>query len=142
VFVGGGILTLIDREDELAIVLGHEIAHIDLMQVNGRIAEEMKKRNLTLEQLDQIPPEDWGTNYGREKEVACDQEGMRLAVEAGYSPYGAVRIFDVFRYFFSQDKDTTEKYLPAIVDRINAANDLIKTKQWESLTKMTPIDFQ
>ncbi len=104
VFVGGGILTLIDREDELAIVLGHEIAHIDLMQVNGRIAEEMKKRNLTLEQLDQIPAEDWGANYGREKEVACDQEGMRLAVEAGYSPYGAVRILDVFRYFFSQDE--------------------------------------
>ena len=142
VFVGGGIISLIDREDELAIVLGHEIAHIDLMQVNGRIAEEMKKRNLTLAQLDQIPPEDWGTNYGREKEVACDQEGMHLAVEAGYSPYGAVRMLDVFRYFFSQDEETTKKYLPAIVDRINAANELIKKEHWDNLTKMTPIDFQ
>jgi len=141
VFVGGGILSLIDREDELAIVLGHEIAHIDLGQVNGRIAEEMKKRNLTLEQIDQIPPEDWGTNYGREKEVACDQEGMRLAVAAGYSPYGAVRILDVFQYFFSQDEEAKAKYLPAIVDRISAAKEMIKRENWESLTKMTPIDY-
>lgn len=141
VFVGGGILSLIDREDELAIVLGHEIAHIDLGQVNGRIAEEMKKRNLTLEQIEQIPPEDWGTNYGREKEVACDQEGMKLAVAAGYSPYGAVRMLDVFRYFFSQDEESETKYLPAIVDRIQQAQEMIKRERWEGLTKLTPIEF-
>jgi predicted Zn-dependent protease len=141
VFVGGGILSLIDREDELAIVLGHEIAHIDLGQVNGRIAEEMKKRNLTLEQIEQIPPEDWGTNYGREKEVACDQEGMKLAVAAGYSPYGAVRMLDVFRYFFSQDEESKTKYLPAIVDRIQQAQEMIKRERWEGLTKLTPIEF-
>jgi predicted Zn-dependent protease len=141
VFVGGGILSLIDREDELAIVLGHEIAHIDLGQVNGRIAEEMKKRNLTLEQIEQITPEDWGTNYGREKEVACDQEGMKLAVAAGYSPYGAVRMLDVFRYFFSQDEESKTKYLPAIVDRIQQAQEMIKRERWEGLTKQTPIDY-
>jgi predicted Zn-dependent protease len=141
VFVGGGILSLIDREDELAIVLGHEIAHIDLGQVNGRIAEEMKKRNLTLEQIEQIPPEDWGTNYGREKEVACDQEGMKLAVAAGYSPYGAVRILDVFQYFFSQDEESKTTYLPAIVDRIQQAQEMIKREHWEALTKQTPIEF-
>lgn len=141
VFVGGGILSLIDREDELAIVLGHEIAHIDLMQVNGRIAEEMNKRKLTIDQLDQIPAWTWGTNYGREKEVACDQEGMQLAVQAGYSPYGAVRILEVFQYFFSRDEEAKQKYLPAIVDRIEAANALIKKHGWESLTKQTPVDY-
>jgi predicted Zn-dependent protease len=139
VIVGGGILSLIDREDELAIVLGHEIAHIDLMQVNGRAAEEIKKLNLTVDQLDQIPAYVWGANYGSEKEIACDQEGMRLAVAAGYSPYGATRILDVFRYFFSQDKESSEKYLPAIAERLKRAEALIKQERWESLTKMTPI---
>jgi predicted Zn-dependent protease len=141
VFVGGGILALIDREDELAVVLGHEIAHISLGQVNGRIVEEMQKRHLALNQLDQIPPEDWGTNYGKEKETACDQEGMRMAVAAGYSPHAAVRILDVFRYFFSQDKEKEAKYLPQITARIDAANEVIKQEHWEALTKMTPVDF-
>jgi beta-barrel assembly-enhancing protease len=141
VFVGGGILSLIDREDELAIVLGHEIAHIDLGQVNQRIADEMKERHLTIEQLDQIPADVWGTNYGREKETACDEEGMKLAVGAGYSPYGAVRILDVFRYFFSQDEEAKTKYLPAIVDRLASANALIKKQGWENMTKQTPINF-
>lgn len=141
IFVGGGILSLMDREDELAIVLGHEIAHIDLGQVNERIAEEMKQRNLTLDQLDQIPAEDWGTNYGREKETACDEEGMKLAVAAGYSPYGAVRMLEVFRYFFSQDDEMKTKYLPAIVDRIASANALIEKQGWKNQTKQTPINF-
>jgi predicted Zn-dependent protease len=101
----------------------------------------MKKRNLTLEQIEQIPPEDWGTNYGREKEVACDQEGMRLAVAAGYSPYGAVRILDVFQYFFSQDEESKTKYLPAIVDRVQQAQEMIKREHWEALTKQTPAEF-
>lgn len=141
IFVGGGILSLMDREDELAIVLGHEIAHIDLGQVNGRIAEEMKKRSLTVDQIDQIPAGDWGANYGREKETACDEEGMKLAVAAGYSPYGAVRMLEIFRYFFSQDEEMKSKYLPAIADRITSANALIKKQGWENLTKQTPINF-
>jgi predicted Zn-dependent protease len=141
IFVGGGILSLIDREDELAMVLGHEIAHIDLGQVNQRIAEQMEKRHLTIEQIDQIPVEEWGTNYGREKETACDEEGMKLAVEAGYSPYGALRILDVFRYFFSQDEEMKTKYLPAILDRVASANTLIEKQGWKNLTKQTPINF-
>jgi predicted Zn-dependent protease len=141
VIVGGGILSLIDREDELAIVLGHEIAHIDLGQVNQRIADEMKERHLTLEQLDQIPAGVWGTNYGTEKETAADNYGIHLAVAAGYSPYAAVRILDVFRYFFSQDEEKAKKYLPQIVSRIDSANELIKKEHWESLTKQTTLDF-
>src|SRR5262249_50802412 len=138
IIVGGGILSLIDREDELAIVLGHEIAHIDLGQVNQRIADEMKERHLTLEQIEQIPAGDGGKNYGRERESAADQRGMRLAVAAGSSPQAAVRIRDVFRYFFSQDEEKKTKYLPQIDARINAAQELIKQEHWENLTKMTP----
>lgn len=141
VFVGGGILSLMDREDELAIVLGHEIAHIDLGQVNQRISEQMQKRHLTLERLDQIPAEEWGTNYGREKETACDEEGMKLAVAAGYSPYGAVRMLEVYRYFFSQDEEMKTRYLPAIVDRIASASVLIEKQGWKNLTRQAPLNF-
>jgi predicted Zn-dependent protease len=138
IIVGGVILSLIDREDELAIVLGHEIAHIDLGQVNQRIADEMKERHLA---LDQIPAGDWDTNYGKEKETAADEHGMQLAAAAGYSPQAAVRMLEVFRYFFSVDDDKKEKYLPQIDSRIASAKELIKKEHWESLTKMMPLDF-
>ena len=141
IFVGGGILSLMDREDELAIVLGHEIAHIDLGQVNQRIVEQLEKHHLTRERMQEIPAEEWGTNYGREKETACDEEGMKLAVGAGYSPYGAVRMLDVFRYFFSQDEEMKTKYLPAIVDRIASANALIEKQGWKDLSKQRPLNF-
>jgi predicted Zn-dependent protease len=109
--------------------------------VNQRIADELKDRHLTLEQIDQIPAGDWGTNYGKEKETAADNHGMHLAVAAGYSPHAAVRILDVFRYFFSRDDDKKDKYLPQIAARIDSANEVIKNEHWESLTKMTPLDF-
>jgi predicted Zn-dependent protease len=141
VFVGGGILALMDREDELAIVIGHEIAHIDLGQVNQRIVEQLEKHHLTQAQMDKIPAEEWGANYGRERETACDQAGMKMAVAAGYSPYGAVRMLDVYRYFFSQDDEMKTKYLPAIEDRIKSANELIAKEGWQNLTKQTPLNF-
>ena len=91
--------------------------------------------------MNRIPAEEWGTNYGREKETACDQEGMKLAVEAGYSPYGATRMLDVYRYFFSQDDEMKTKYLPAIEDRIKSANELIAKEGWQNLTKQSPLNF-
>jgi predicted Zn-dependent protease len=141
VFVGGGILALMDREDELAVVLGHEIAHIDLGQVNTRIADEMKQRHLSMDSLDKIPAEDWGTNYGKEKELACDEEGSQLAVAAGYSPQGGIRILNVFRYFAQLDPDKSAKALASLDDRVKQIEDQIRKEHWEYLTQQTPLNM-
>ncbi len=54
VVVGGGVLALMGHEDELAVVLGHEIGHITLDQCATRLREAMQKHHLTAQQFDQL----------------------------------------------------------------------------------------
>jgi predicted Zn-dependent protease len=99
VFVGEGLLDLMTSEDELASVLGHEIEHIDHYHCAERVQVEAKLRNLKLGvigALVQIPLSAWEAGYNKDEELEADREGMRLAVLAGYSPYGAVTLFEKF----------------------------------------------
>ncbi len=46
VFVGAGLLTLMQSEDALAAVLGHEVEHVDLRHCAERVQTEQRLRNL------------------------------------------------------------------------------------------------
>ncbi len=96
VYIGEGMLDHMETEDELAIILGHEVEHIDHYHCIERVQLEAKLKNLNLEvlgQLLQIPLDFWQAGYHKDEEFEADREGVRLAVESGYSPYGAVSIF-------------------------------------------------
>jgi predicted Zn-dependent protease len=97
VYIGEGLLDLTTSEDELANVLGHEIEHIDHYHCAERVQVEAKMRNLKLGiigTLVQIPLSVWEAGYNKDEELEADREGMRLAVLGGYSPYGAVTLFE------------------------------------------------
>ena len=99
VYVGEGLLDQMTSEDELASVLGHEIEHIDHYHCAERVQVEAKLRNLKLGvigALVQIPLSAWESGYNKDEELEADREGMRLAVLGGYSPYGAVTLFQRF----------------------------------------------
>lgn len=99
VFVGEGVLDLMTSEDELAAVLGHEIEHIDHYHCAERVQVEARLRNLNLGivgAIVQIPLQVWEAGYNKDEEFEADREGMRLAVLGGYSPYGAVSLFERF----------------------------------------------
>ncbi len=99
VYVGEGLLSLMTSEDELASVLGHEIEHIDHYHCAERVQVEAKLRNLKLGvigALVQIPLSVWEAGYNKDEELEADREGMRVAVLGGYSPYGAVTLFEKF----------------------------------------------
>jgi len=99
VYVGEGLLDLMTSEDELASVLGHEIEHIDHYHCAERVQVETKLRNLKLGvigALVQIPLSVWEAGYNKDEELEADREGMRVAVLGGYSPYGAVTLFERF----------------------------------------------
>jgi beta-barrel assembly-enhancing protease len=99
VYVGEGLLDLMTSEDELASVLGHEIEHIDHYHCAERVQVEAKLRNLKLGligALVQIPLSVWEAGYNKDEELEADREGMRVAVLGGYSPYGAVTLFETF----------------------------------------------
>jgi len=42
----------------------------------------------------QIPLSVWEAGYNKDEELEADREGMRVAVLGGYSPYGAVTLFE------------------------------------------------
>jgi predicted Zn-dependent protease len=96
VYIGEGMLDLMETEDELASILAHEVEHIDHYHCIERVQIEAKLKDLNLGivgQLLEIPMEFWQAGFHKDEEFEADREGVRLAVEAGYSPYGAVSIF-------------------------------------------------
>jgi|HubBroStandDraft_5_1064220.scaffolds.fasta_scaffold198057_2 predicted Zn-dependent protease len=97
VFVSLGLLHEMTSEDELACVLGHEIEHIDHYHAAERIQIEAQLKNIDLgaiAALTLIPLELWEAGYSKEQELEADREGLRLAAAAGYSPQGAVNLFE------------------------------------------------
>ncbi|HET9182160.1 MAG TPA: M48 family metalloprotease [Candidatus Angelobacter sp.] len=97
VYIGAGLLELMDNEDELAAVLGHEIEHIDHYHCAERLQVEAALRKVPLGELVEIPVELFQMGYSKDQELEADREGTRLAVKAGYSAEGAVDIFAQFQ---------------------------------------------
>ena len=102
VYVGGGLLSLMDSEDELAAVLGHEIEHIDHYHCAERVQQEQALRKLPLGGLVALPIELFEAGYSKDQELEADREGTRLAVQAGYSASGAIRMFEGFEQLYKE----------------------------------------
>jgi predicted Zn-dependent protease len=99
IVIGRGLLALCETEDELASILGHEIAHVDERHAIERLQYELKSKELGvrgLYRLAQLGVILYQAGYTKEKEAEADRAGLALAVEAGYSPQGAI---DVMRRF-------------------------------------------
>jgi beta-barrel assembly-enhancing protease len=92
VFIGKGLLQLMQTEDELASVLGHEVEHVDNYHCNERVA----LRHLPMGELIALPVELFQAGYSKEQEMEADRDGADLAVRAGYSPLGAIHLFQTF----------------------------------------------
>jgi predicted Zn-dependent protease len=96
VYVGAGLVSLMDSEDELAAVIGHEIEHIDHYHCADRVQQEQALHKIPLGGLVALPVEIFEAGYSKDQELEADREGTRLAVQAGYSANGAIRMFETF----------------------------------------------
>jgi predicted Zn-dependent protease len=141
IVVGGGVLALMTHEDELAIVLGHEIEHIDLNQCAHRVVEEMQKNHLTADQFDQLSIDDFGNPYGKDGELAADREGVKLAVAAGYSPRAAVELLEMFQYLSRDSKPAPRTDAPSLEERIQQVRDEIKSQSWDDSKPEQPLNL-
>ena len=102
VYVGGGLLALMDSEDGLAAVLGHEIEHVDHYHCAERVQQEQALYKVPLGGLIAIPIEVFEAGYSKDQELEADREGTRLSVQAGYSANGAIRMFETFQRLFNE----------------------------------------
>jgi len=96
VYVGAGLMSLMESEDALAAVLGHEVEHIDHYHCAERIQIEAALRKVPLGELVELPVEVFAAGYSKDQELEADREGTRLAVAASYSPRGALQMFEAF----------------------------------------------
>jgi predicted Zn-dependent protease len=141
IVVGGGVLALMTHEDELAIVLGHEIEHIDLNQCAHRVLEEMQKNHLTADQFDKLSIDDFGNPYGKDGELAADREGVKLAVAAGYSAHAAVELLEVFQFLSRDAKPAPRTDAPSLEERIQQVRDEIKSQSWDASKPEQPLNL-
>ncbi len=73
--------------------------HIDHYHCAERVQIEAQLRHLQLGMVGtllEIPLAVWEAGYNKDEELEADREGIRLAVLGGYSPYGAVSLFEKF----------------------------------------------
>ncbi len=99
VVFGRGLLELLESEDELAAILGHEIAHVDERHAIERLQYELKSRKLGLRGLYRLGRPAiliFEAGYTKERELEADRAGLELAVAAGYSPSGATEVMKRF----------------------------------------------
>jgi beta-barrel assembly-enhancing protease len=100
VFIGAGLLALMDSEDEMAGVLGHEIEHIDHYHCAERLQTQATLSKVPIAgALASIPVAIFQAGYTKDQEMEADHEGTTLAFLAGYSPNGALRMFETFEEY-------------------------------------------
>lgn len=159
IYIGEGLLDLMMSEDELANVLAHEIEHIDHYHCVERMQIEAKLKNLNLDvvgALLQIPLDFWEAGYHKDEEFEADWEGIQLAVQAGYSPYGAVDTFERFAklcdeyviHAKSPDQELSELAIQSLTgyfrshplpsERLAQANRVIAQQHWEDRKTQKP----
>jgi predicted Zn-dependent protease len=81
-----GIMQVVENDDQLATVLGHEMAHALAHHGSERIAREHKLGTGGLAQLR-------GLSYDRQQESEADHIGLFLMTFAGYDPTQAARFW-------------------------------------------------
>lgn len=163
VYIGEGLLDLMTTEDELASVLAHELEHIDHYHCVERVqvAANLKNLNLgVLGELLQLPFSLWEAGYQKDEELEADREGIFLAVEAGYSPYGAVQALNrltklgdeyVTRAQAPEDElsdlaiQSLQGYFrshPLPSERLAQANQIIAQQHWETRKEQKPFHVE
>ena len=147
VYVHSGLLAAVKDDDELAAVLGHEIAHVHARHI-VRQQEDTAVLNYTalLGSLLAVVQPAAGSlavaasqaaalKYRREFEQEADFLGVRYMRDAGYDPRAMLDFFKLLGDRQRMTPSAAPPYLqthPLSDDRLNRLEAVLKTPQWAS----------
>lgn len=146
VYVTRGILARLSSEDELAAVIGHEVAHVDQKHGTKRMTTQTVAEVLygvfsmydpsLAKRYQGLVQTSLGLaflGYSREQEREADELGIRFMAKAGYNPRGAVKLMRTFETIEEREPNTLERFLMShpptkerLVTAIEATGDLGK----------------
>ena len=105
VHVTQGLMKILDTEEQIAGVLGHEIGHVKLGHYNkgvGRnigwaiLGSALGKAGTAAQALGSLGMNLAESGFSRGQEVEADDYGTVLLKKAGYDPYGLYRAMKAF----------------------------------------------
>jgi predicted Zn-dependent protease len=161
IFIYTGLLEAMEEEEELAGILGHEIAHVYCRHISQKIERSKKVGLATLagvaagvllgvggagEAASAVTMGSMAAGqsaelaYSRENEMQADEVGLRFITEAGYSAGGLLKILKKIRsktWFGSEQIPTYLMTHPAVEDRISYISSWLET--YKSTSKPIPL---
>ncbi len=143
IFIHSGLLSAMESEDELAGILGHEIAHVVCRHISKRIERSKRIDFATMAGMvagifigaatgdgaaaqtlafgAAAAGQTASLAYSREDEAQSDQLGLQYVQRAGYDPKGLITILKKIRskqWFSSKQIPTYMMTHPALEERI------------------------
>jgi predicted Zn-dependent protease len=131
VVVGSGILALVDSEDALAVVIGHEMGHIENGDIDDDLARIERTQHVVPTHLADLSVDAVTPDHTNAQELAADRSGLIFAAAAGYSPYAGVRLLELFQYIARAK--TPRPGALTLAQRIAQMRQIIASNDWASL---------
>lgn len=105
IFISIGLLSQLENEAQLALILSHELVHVaESHGIEGflksiKVDQSLKKnRRIKTKQIDIANLEK--NRYSREQELEADDKGLNYFLNTNYSTETIQRVFDVLRYSY------------------------------------------
>jgi metalloendopeptidase OMA1, mitochondrial len=108
VAVFSGIFSVAKTDDELAVVIAHEIAHVTAKHVHERLSQQMMANaggtglglmtggltGFAVQQAYRVNMNTAGLSWDRDKETEADHIGLIYMARAGFNPRAAVELWE------------------------------------------------
>jgi len=140
IYLHTGLLQKIENEDEVANIIGHEIAHIVARDGVNNIQKSilysipsqilLSNRSKAIQEAVNAAFSVTMLKYSRSAELRADSYGVRYAYRAGYNPEGMVSFFQKLQDIENRNASLQITFLrshPVVSERIKNVQDVIKT---------------